>query len=84
MAMTEQQVVNQRSHMDIAPSVAAAILSSSHLDQVRVPSVAALRRAPHIQPEVNRCIRHLTDLNKAFKLKSQRGVNDTVWVNKVP
>ena len=38
-----------------------------------VPSVAALQGTSHIQAEVDRGIRHLTDLNEAGNLKSQRG-----------
>ena len=47
-----------------------------------VPSVAALQGSSHIQTEVDRCIRHLTDLNEAGKLKSQRGGSDTIFVKR--
>ena len=44
--------------------------------------MAALQRASHIQAEVDRCIKHLTDLNESGKLKSQRGGNDTGFVKR--
>ena len=47
-----------------------------------VPSVVALQVTPHIQAEVDRRLNHLAELNKAGKLKSQRGGSDTVWVKK--
>ena len=43
--------------------------------------MAALQGA-HIQVEVDRWIRHLTDLNESGKLKSQRGRHDTVFVKR--
>ena len=47
-----------------------------------VPSVAALQGTSHIQAEVNRSIRHLSDLNEAGKLKFQRGGSDTIFVKR--
>ena len=44
--------------------------------------MAALQGASHIQVEVDRRIKHLTDLNESGKLKSQRGGNDTVFVKR--
>ena len=44
--------------------------------------MAALQGASHIQAEVDRCIKHLTDLNESGKLKSQRGGNDTGFVKR--
>ena len=69
MAKSEQQEVDQRS----SETAAAPTSDSSRLEQVVVPSVAVLQGSSHIQAEVDRRIRHLTDLNEAGKLKSQRG-----------
>ena len=44
--------------------------------------MAALQGASHIQAEVDRRIKHLTDLNESGKLKSQRGGIDTVFVKR--
>ena len=71
--------VNQRSS---ATAVSPPVVSSVQMDQVVVPSVAALQGASHIQAEVDRHIKHLTDLNESDKLKSQRGGNDTVFVKR--
>ena len=78
MAKSEQQEVNQRS----SEAAAAPTSDSSRLEQVVVPSVAALQGSSHIQAEVDRRIRHLTDLNEAGKLKSQRGGSDTIFVKR--
>ena len=52
------------------------------MTQAVVPSVAALQGVSHIQAEVDRYIRHLTNLNEAGKLKSQRGGSDTIFVKR--
>ena len=82
MARSEQQEVNQRSSVSNIQTRRASTSDSSQLEQAVVPSVAALQGASHIQAEVDRRIRHLTDLNEAGKLKSQRGGNDTVFVKR--
>ena len=76
---TNSTEVSQRSP---ATAVSPAADSLAQMDQVVVPSVAALQGAPHIQAEVDRRIKHLTDLNESGKLKSQRGGNDTVFVKR--
>ena len=68
--------VSQRSQASVTTP---ATSSPVQLNQVVVPSVAVLEGVSHIQVEVDRRIRHLTDLNEADKLKSQRSGNDTVW-----
>ena len=72
--------VNQRSQTSHTPSTSAVNPSPAQVDEVVVPSVAALQGTPHIQAEVDRRIKHLTKLNEAGKLKSQRSSNDTIWV----
>ena len=78
MSDTSPVEVKQRSQMSCALSTAAVNASPAQLDEVVVPSVASLHGAPHIQAEVDRRIKHLTELNEAGKLKSLRGGNDTV------
>ena len=78
----EQQEVDQRSNASSSQAAAASTSDSSRLEQVVVPSVAALQGSSQIQAEVDRRIRHLTDLNEAGKLKSQRGGSDTIFVKK--
>ena len=82
MAKSEQQEVDQRSNASGTQAAAASTSDSSRLEQVVVPSMAALQGSSHIQAEVDRRIRHLTDLNEAGKLKSQRGGNDTIFVKR--
>ena len=82
MSDTSPAEVNQRSQASHAASVAAINASPAQLEEVMVPSVAALQRTPHIQAEVDRRLKHLAELNEAGKLKSQRGGTDTVWVKK--
>ena len=76
------QEVTQRSQATHAASAATVNPSPIQLEEVLVPLVAALQGTPHIQAEVDRRLKHLAELNKAGKLKSQRGGNDTVWVKK--
>ena len=79
MSESESAEVNQRSpETAVSPVVASPV----QMDQVVVPSVAALQGAAHIQAEVDQRIKHLTDLNESGKLKSQRVGNDTVFVKK--
>ena len=47
--------------------------SPGHLDQMVVPTVAALQGSQSIQAEVDQRIRQLVDLNEAGKSKSQGG-----------
>ena len=54
--------------------------SPAQLDQMVVPTVAALQGSQHIQAEVDQWIRQLVDLNEAGKSKSQRGGKEIVWV----
>ena len=75
MAETDQLEVTQRSQ-------ASKVSSTAQLDQVVVPSVAALKGATHTHAEVDRWISHLTDLNKSGKLKLQREGHDTVFVKR--
>ena len=56
--------------------------SPGQLDQMVVPTVAALQGSQSIQAEVDQRIRQLVDLNEAGKSKSQRGGNETVWVKR--
>ena len=79
MLESDPAEVNQRSP---ATAVSPPVVSSVQRDQVLVQSVAALEGASHIQAEVDRRIKHLTDLNESGKLKSQRGGNDTVFVKR--
>ena len=79
MSESESTEVNQRSSV---AAVSPAVASPVHMDQVVVLSVAALQGVSHIQAEVDRRIKHLTDLNESGKLKSQRGGNDTVFVKR--
>ena len=79
MLETNSAEVSQRSP---ATAVSLAVVSPVQMDQVVVPLVAALQGASHIQAEVDRRIKHLTDLNESGKLKSQRGGNDTVFVKR--
>ena len=79
MSDTNATEVSQRS---TASAVSPAVEAPAQMDQVVVPSVAALQGASHIQVEVDRRIKHLTDLNESGKLKSQRGGNDTVFVKR--
>ena len=76
------QEVTQRSQATHAASAVTVNPSPVQLEEVVVPSVAALQGTPHIQAEVDRRLKHLAELNEAGKLKSQRGGNDTVWVKK--
>ena len=79
MSESDAAEVSQRSQ----PTVTSPAMSSpAQLDQVVVPSFSALQGVSHIQAEVDRCIKHLTDLNESGKLKSQRGGNDTVWIKR--
>ena len=82
MVRLEQEEVEQRSNASGTQAAAAPTSDSSRLGQMVVPSVAALQGSYHIQAEVDRCIRHLTDLNEAGKLKSQRVGNDTILVKR--
>ena len=82
MADTSPVEVNQRSQMSHAASAVIVNPSPAQLEEVVVPSVAALQGTPHIQAEVDRRLKHLAELNEAGKLKSQRGSNDKVWVKK--
>ena len=59
MARSGQQEVDQRSNASASQAPAAPTSDSSWLEQVVVPSVAALQGTSHIQAEVDRCIRHL-------------------------
>ena len=70
MARSGKQEVAQRSNASGTLVAAASTSDSSWLEQVVVPSVAALQGTSHIQAEVDRHIGHLTDLNEASKLKS--------------
>ena len=82
MARSEQQEVEQRSNASGTQAAAAPTSDSSRLEQVVVPSVAALQGSSHIESEVDRRIRHLTYLNEAGKLKSQRGESDIILVKR--
>ena len=82
IATSEQQEVNQRSQTSSIQVAVAMTNDSSQLAQVVVPSVAALQGASHIQAEVDRHIRHLTYLNEAGELTSERWGNDTVFVKR--
>ena len=73
MADTSPVEVNQRSQMSHAASAAVVNPSPAQLEEIVVPSVAALQETPHIQAEVDRRLKHLAELNEAGKLKSQRG-----------
>ena len=55
------------------PSATASSPSPGQLDQMVVPTVAALQGSQSIQAEVDQRIRQLVDLNEAGKSKSQRG-----------
>ena len=66
MSESDSAEVNQRS----PGTVMSPATSPVQMDQVVVPSVAALQGASHIQVKVDRCIKHLTDLNESGKLKS--------------
>ena len=77
MAKSEQQEVEQRSNASGTQAAAASTSDSSRLEQVVVPSVAALQGSSHIQAEIDN-----TDLNEAGKLKSQRGGSDTILVKR--
>ena len=82
MAETDQLEVTQRSKSTREASIAPTVSSTAQLEQTVVPSIPALQGAAHIQAEVDRRIRHLTELNESGKLKSQRGGHDTVFVKK--
>ena len=82
MSDTSPVKVSQRSQASHAPSAAVVTPNPAQLDEVVVPSVAALQGTPHIQAEVDRRLKHLAELNEAGKLKLQRGGSDTVWVKK--
>ena len=82
MCDTSPAEVNQRSRASHVTGAVVASPDSAQLDEVVVPSVAALQGTPHIQAEVDRRLKHLAELNEAGKLKSQRGGSDTVWVKK--
>ena len=56
------------------PSATASSPSPGQLDQMVVPTMAALQGSQSIQSEV--------DLNEAGKSKSQRGENEIVWVKR--
>ena len=60
MTESDSADVNKRS---AATVVSPAVASPVQMDQVVVPSVAALQEASHIQAEVDRRTKHLTDLN---------------------
>ena len=79
MLESDSAEVSQKSP---ATAVSPAVASPVQMDQLVVPSVAALQGASHIQAEVDRCIKHLTDLNESGKLKSQRGGSDTIFVKR--
>ena len=82
MSDTSPAEVNQRSQVSHAASAGAINPSPAQLEEVVVPSVAALQGTPHIHAEVDRRLKHLAELNEAGKLKSQQGGTDTVWVKK--
>ena len=63
-------------------TVQAEIHSTSQLDQVVIPTLATLQGSQHIQTEVDKRLRQLGDLNESGKSKSQRGVNEIVWVKR--
>ena len=79
MLESDSAEVSQKSP---ATAVSPAVASPVQMDQLVVLSVAALQGASHIQAEVDRRIKHLTDLNESGKLKSQRGGSDTVFVKR--
>ena len=56
--------------------------SASQLDQVVIPTLAALQGSQHIQTEVDKRLRQLVDLNESGKSKSQWGGNEIVWVKR--
>ena len=72
MSDTSPVQVNQRSQASHVPIAKVVTLNPAQLDEVVVPSVAALQGTPHIQEEVDRRLKHLAELNEAGKLKSQR------------
>ena len=74
MSDTSPVEVNQRSQVSHTASAVVVNPSPAQLEEVVVPSVAALQVTPHIQAEVDRRLKHLTELNEAGKLKSQNGV----------
>ena len=47
-----------------------------------VPSLCVLQSNSRIQDHVDQILRQLTELNEAGKLKSQRGGNETVFIEK--
>ena len=60
MSETDPAEISQRSQGTVT---IPATSSPVQLDQLVVPSVAALQGVSHIQVEVDQCIKHLTDLN---------------------
>ena len=68
MSESDSSKVNQRSPATVVSPAAA---SPVQMDQVVVPSLSALQGASHIQEEVDRHIKHLTDLNDTVSVKRQ-------------
>ena len=85
-AMEEKMASKEATEVSQSPQQPSTIASSSpspaQLDQMVMPTVAALQGGQHIQAEVDQRIRKLVDLNEAGKSKSQRGGNEIVWVKR--
>ena len=85
-AMEERMASKEATEVSQSPQQPSTTASSSpspaQLDQMVVPTVAALQGSQHIQAEVDQRIRQLVDLNEAGKSKSQRGGNEIVWVKR--
>ena len=87
MSATEEKMARKEvTEVTQSPQQASATASNSpspaQLGRMVVLTVAALQGSQHIQAEVDQRIRELVDLNEAGKLKSQRGVNEIVWIKR--
>ena len=84
--MQERMASKEATEVSQSPQQPSTTASSSHspaqLDQMVVPTVAALQGSQHIQAEVDQRMRQLVDLNEAGKSKSQKGGNEIVWVKR--
>ena len=86
MSAMEDRMATKEATQDPKPTqqplATASSPSPGQLDQMVVPTVAALQGSQSIQSEVDQRIRQLVDLNEAGKSKSQRGGNEIVWVKR--
>ena len=89
MTAMEQQMAEKKTEDSRQPQMqqtAAALTtpttSAAQLDQVVVPSMAALQNSDQIQAQVDQRIRQLAQLNESGKFKSQRGGSENIWVKK--